>query len=251
MSSHISSHDLLERPQAAVNPKLILPLGRGRSGKSFWARWLIDRAIEDGAPLQIGEGDGINPSLSPFYNDIAQAPDHLYPGDCAQWLESFISSQIEARRSAVLDLGGVIWALGPWFSDLSFGPMLREAGMDVVAVHLVLPDRDSLFYLSRFQAIIQPTHTIIVLNEREIDPHDVKLRFAPILEQPALQAALDQGAILAAMPRLGCPEALDAIRIRRKAGDKSSHIPVGQDFQIVTWRRQMEENFAPVAGWLA
>ena len=99
--------------------------------------------------------------------------------------------------------------------------------------------------------MIRPSCTIIVLNEFEIDPRDVKRRFAQLLEQPVLRSALDQGAILAAMPRLDCPDVLDAIRIRRKAGDKSSHIPVGQDFQIVTWRRRMEENFAPVAGWLA
>jgi hypothetical protein len=247
MSSQISSHDLLERPQAAVNPKLILPLGRGPQRQELLGA-LADRPRHLGwrpAPDRRGRQD------QSIAFTIAQAPDHLYPGDCAQWLESFISSQIEARRSAVLDLGGVIWALGPWFSDLSFGPMLREAGMDVVAVHLVPPDRDSLFYLSRFQTIIQPTPH----HHRPERARDRSARRQAEVRSDPRAARLAGGARSGrdtggnAAPWL--PGGARPIRIRRKAGDKSSHIPVGQDFQIVTWRRQMEENFAPVAGWLA
>ena len=55
-----------ERPR----PKLILPIGSGRTGKCFWSRWFIDRAAEHRSQLEIIDGDTINPGWRRF----ARAP---------------------------------------------------------------------------------------------------------------------------------------------------------------------------------
>ena len=53
----------VERPRS----KLILPIGSGRTGKSFWSRWFIDRAAEHRSQLEIIDGDTINPGVAPLY----------------------------------------------------------------------------------------------------------------------------------------------------------------------------------------
>jgi hypothetical protein len=35
---------------ALHRPKLVLPIGSGGAGKSFWSRWFIERAAKLGAP---------------------------------------------------------------------------------------------------------------------------------------------------------------------------------------------------------
>jgi hypothetical protein len=49
---------------ALHRPKLILPIGSGGAGKSFWSRWFIERAAKRGAPLDICDADPLSPVLA-------------------------------------------------------------------------------------------------------------------------------------------------------------------------------------------
>ena len=73
---------------------------------------------------------------------------------------------------------------------------------------------------------------------------------------PILARTLERGARLVFMPRLEPAGEIDARRLTFAAAEagrvKSSQTPIGpwRRQQIATWRRAMEEAFAPVADWL-
>jgi hypothetical protein len=102
-------------------PKLILPIGSGRTGKSFWSRWLIDRAADRGAPLEIIDGDSMAPGLAPFFDGARLAPDAAL-ADQPAWFERAIEAAAETRRSALVDFGPILFSLEDWLSLPSTSP---------------------------------------------------------------------------------------------------------------------------------
>ena len=61
-----------DRVEAAL--RLIVLLGRGRTGKTTEARWAADRAIQAGRPVILADGDRTNRSLSAFYPGTVLSP---------------------------------------------------------------------------------------------------------------------------------------------------------------------------------
>ena len=61
------------KPEASA-PKLILPVGRGSRGKTFLARWLIDRAQMQGREIVVADADRTNPSLAGYLNGVQRRP---------------------------------------------------------------------------------------------------------------------------------------------------------------------------------
>jgi hypothetical protein len=114
-------------------PKLILPIGSGRTGKSFWSRWFIDRAAEHRSQLEIIDGDTINPGVAPLYKSASVLP--AFRGDQPAWFEKTIGSAVEGRRSALLELG--CWLFDDWLAELPLAETLEENGVDLIAVYLL------------------------------------------------------------------------------------------------------------------
>ena len=81
---------------ALHRPKLILPIGSGGAGKSFWSRWFIERATRRGAPLDICDADPLSPTraLLPRH---AERFDHAlrFGLDHQDWLEKKIMTSAE------------------------------------------------------------------------------------------------------------------------------------------------------------
>ena len=146
-------------------PKLILPIGSGRTGKSFWSRWLIDRAAEQRSQLEIIDGDTINPSLASLYKNALVPPATI--GDQPAWFEKTIKSAVETRRSALLELG--CWLFNDWLAELPLAECLAGQRVDLIAVYLLTPDAYSLPRLSYILDLIKPPRTLIVLNEWGFD----------------------------------------------------------------------------------
>ncbi len=224
-------------------PKLILPIGSGRTGKSFWSRWLIDRAAEHRSLLEIIDGDTINPGLASLYKNALVPP--TFRGDQPAWFEKTIESAVEGRRSALLELG--CWLFDDWLAELPLAETLEENGVDLLAVYLLTPDAYSLPRLSYILDLIKSPRTLIVLNEWGFDSDKARAAFAPILANPIVAAAQADGARIVTMPHLDDAEALDAIRALRRDGASGA---VADYPALSAWLNRMEENFAPVADWL-
>src|SRR5271170_2296399 len=116
---------------ALHRPKLILPIGSGGAGKSFWSRWIIERAAKRGAPLDICDADPLSPVLAPLAHDADAsdcAPDHRL--DHQDWLERKITASAQSRRSLILDPGPMLFGLIEWFADTPVALAVEDLGLD-------------------------------------------------------------------------------------------------------------------------
>jgi len=80
--------------EAAVRGTIDVLLGRGRTGKTTWARWAIERARAAGRSVAIADGDRNNATLGSFYPD-ASSPAASDDVTVAAWMEE----QAESNRS--------------------------------------------------------------------------------------------------------------------------------------------------------
>jgi hypothetical protein len=215
-------------PVAHHRPKFILLIGSGRSGKSFWSRWFVERAAERGAPLDIYDADPLSPPAAGRFDHGLR-----FGLQDQDWLEKKIIALAEARRSLILDPGPMLFGLIEWFTALPVAESVEEYGLDFVAVYLLTPDPDSLPRLPYFLNLIKPPRAVIVLNEWRISADDAANAFADIIADPRVVAARADGARIITMPHRPLPKHLTALR--------PQYDP--------EWLHRMEDNFAPVAAW--
>lgn len=241
-----------------VNPKLVVPLGRGSRGKTFLARWIIERANSSGRGVVVADIDRTNATLSEYFEGVVNPPS-ADDRDVIDFLSSFFEQQIEKRFSGVIDFGGGDLVLKRMAREVNLVEFLAQYKVDPVAVHLIGPDRDDLAYLHSVEQgeIFAPSSTILVLNEALCPPHRTPLAYfeSTIRNDPILVRAVQRGARLVRMPALEPAGELDRRRLSfaaaERGDDGGSHgIGPWKRQQIATWRRAMEAAFAPVSDWL-
>ncbi len=246
------------KPEASA-PKLILPVARGSRGKTFLARCLIDRAQMQGREIVVADADRTNPSLAGYLNGV-QAPPSADDNEMREWFRALCERQIAERFNLLIDLGGGDLLLKQMARRVDLVPFLKMNGIDVVAIHLIGPERDDLAYLRDLEidGLVAPEATILVLNE-SLAPQNLSIKsaFQPVFEHPIFKSALNRGAKLVWMPRLDVAHEISARRLpftAAEAGAATEDLPpLGPwNRQLITmWLRAMEHNFAPVASWLA
>ena len=239
--------------------KIIFPLGRGSRGKSFFARWLIDRAQMKGHEIVVADADRTNPSLTAYLKGVLTPPS-ADDREMQEWFKALCEQQIARRFNLLIDLGGGDLMLKQLARRIGLVRFLEANGIDTVAVHLIGPERDDLAYLRDLEtdALVAPEATILVLNE-SLAPQNLSINaaFQPVLEHSIFKAALNRGAKLVWMPRLDIAHEINARRLAfttAEAGAASEGVPpLGPwNRQLITmWLRAMEHNFEPVASWLA
>ena len=243
---------------AAPRPKFIVPLGRGARGKTWWTRWAVERAQDQGRSVVLADADRTNATLSGYFSGVLTPPS-ADDDDMRDWFASFCEQQIEDRFTALIDLGGGDLMLKRIAREASLTNLLESHGIEVVAVHLIGPDRDDLAYLRDMEAdsLFAPAATILVLNEGLLPKgRSAQTAFQGVLDNPILQAAVKRGAKIVWMPRLTPAHEVDERRITFADAEaskvKEGQKPIGPfNRQIIAnWRRAMEENFAPVSAWL-
>jgi hypothetical protein len=241
------------------NPKLILPLGRGHNGKSFWTQWMIDRAQTQGREVVVADGDRTNPSLAAYFEGVLTPPS-AEPDDMEDWFSAICEQQAERRFNTVIDLGGGDQLLKSLARRIDFSEFSKYFGVDLVAVHLLTPDIDDLAFLRDLEAdgLFAPEATIVVLNEGRTDGRrSFDSAFKAVLDHPVFLATVKRGAKPIAMPRLSCASELALRRLTMSTAEsgrsKDALPPLGplKRQTIARWLRDMERSFAPVAAWLA
>jgi hypothetical protein len=253
----------LERADAAAqdigaSPRLLLPLGRGKTGKSTFVRWAVERSLERGGQAVIADADRTNATLSAFFHNVVRPPS-AEDEEVRLWLNDFVDDQIERQFSAFLDLGGGDLVLKTWARDLELAPFLEANGITPIALHFAGCDLDDLSYLRDIEEVarFRPRHFAIVLNEGMVPPGRVaRTAFEAIINHEVFRSAIDRGARVVRMPRLACMHEIERRRLSF-AEAEAGRVKAGQDKigpvarqQIAIWRREMERSFEPVASWI-
>jgi hypothetical protein len=239
------------------SPKMIIAAGRGKVGKSVTLRLAIEEHVARGGEPVIADADRTNPTLMAFLPSAIRPPS-AEDEDVRLWLNDLVDTQIERRGTTFLDLGGGDQTLKQWSRELDLAQFLTKYGITPVLLHLLGSDLDDLTYLRDLEAVYAPKHTAIILNEGMVPPGRSPLTaFGPIIDHPVFKAAVDRGAVVVRMPRLGCMQDVDRRRLSFRDAE-AGKIKPGQDRfpptmqqMVALWRRATAEAFQPIATWIA
>jgi hypothetical protein len=242
----------------APGPVMVIPLGRGKTGKSTFVRWVAETAIGRGGLPVIADADRTNATLAAHFENVLR-PASPTDDDVRLWLNDLVDQQIEEKFSLFLDLGGGDLILKTWARELELAAFLEKNGITPVAVHFLGCDKDDLSYLRDTEANTRftPTRTVVVLNEGLVPPGRVaRTAFTPIVEHEVFQKVLARGAVAVRMPRLACMHEVEDRRLSfadAEAGAvKAGQAKIGPvNRQLIgLWRRDMAIAFSKVAQWM-
>lgn len=244
-------------------------LGRGRTGKTTWARWAVERARSAGREVTVADGDRNNGTLGSFYHD-AGAPAASDDVTVTAWMEELTEGLIGSRSRLILDMGGGDRSFATVAERHGFNDVLPAEGVDPVAWYFMAGGRDDGETMVFMEKVgFAPARTVIVLNEGLAPAVPAgQDAFAAALKDKEVRKVLDRGAKLLRMPAVPLATMVEAddlfIGIRDAAnggvpkGDDGLPHPAARPLNL--WRRNelkrwlaaMEERHAEagVLEWL-
>lgn len=229
-------------------PSIVLLIGRGGTGKTTLARWLLEHSTSPTLAVAL---DPVNRTLANYVNRVSQ-PDTSDPIQSARWLADFLSFALAGKHPAVIDFGGGDTTLGKLLEDVpDLAEMVEAAGMSLVAFYTLAPRVDDL---APFLSLdFRPAATAFVLNDIGDPSRNPTHAFEPILSQPAVRDAIQGGAQVVWMPRLDS-DVVSLIETHRTAFKDAaaggSAAGPFQAAQVRTWLRRMHAAFQGVQSWL-
>jgi hypothetical protein len=199
---------------AVERPKLVVTVGRGKTGKSAFLRWVAETALATGTrPIRVFDADIHNATLKRCF-DHAEAPPSLDDEDRRTWVEARLSEMVEAVASndpfdAVLDLGGNDLLLKRLGFEVGLVELLDSSGVELVGVHMIGPDVADLRYLEDVErsGLFRPKRLVLVLNTGLVKTlQNPAVAFKPILESEIIRdvTSAARGGKLVSMPALMC-----------------------------------------------
>lgn len=243
--------------------------GRGRTGKSTWARWATERAIINGRQLMVIDGDRTNSTLASFFVD-ARRPTHADDITIVRFIEEVTEELIEKGGNALLDMGGGDRLFAALAEHKKLFKVLPRFGIDLLCWHFAAGGRDDFETLARMSGMgLTSRRTAIVLNEGLTSPGPSgEDPFAMLLQGRTLTQATQNGARVLRMPSvpLATMAEADGLYIGIRAAMEGG-VPLSDDGQphpsavpLSFWRRleledwlaSMEQRHkeAAVAEWL-
>jgi hypothetical protein len=229
--------------------RLILALGRGKSGKTIWARWLTEAMRARGINPVVADADTDGTGLCRYEEGALR----LYRQDRAvqSWWDAVLSdSEDRIGRPVVVDFSlnqGVIVRVDPEGTD--FRDRYAEIGFDVTKVCFFAPDADDADAFGDNGALVTATDTLLVLNEGAPGERGIN-QFDRVLAHPAVRGAIDHGARVVRMPTLRWDLVADRHEIRSLIEFSRLGVP-GQEplafkrLAMRTWLERMQAAFLP------
>ncbi len=249
---------------AAVNlegqPKVVMAIGAGNTGKTTFLRYIAEKAVEQEANVVFAAVDPENRELADYFAGVQQPPSYD-PVAVSRWVEQFLGWVMKNRRSAVIDFGGGDTSLTRLISEVpDIAEMMQGAGVHPVAIYLLSPRLGDLSALGTLEAAgFKPKATAIIRNEGVADPTLPRERsFARTMRHPTYEAALARGAVPLWMPRLHAAREVEDRRITF-AQAREGRMPEGRQGvpmnpfdggRVRVWLEQMAAELAPVRSWL-
>lgn len=246
-----ASHD--EEPLASSGvdlsgvPKVWFVIGRGRLGKTTVVRFAAETVYGRGGDVMCAAADPGNRSLATFLEGVAQPPSND-PATVALWLRSLLDHALTNKASAIIDLGGGDTSLGRLLSESpDLADVMREAGVEPVAIHVLGRDEDDLSPLATMEKLgFRPRATALVMNQMT----GVRDQFARVRQHSVYRSAVSRGAVPIWMPALS-PDIMQLVNARgvpfTEAGDDLGLL-IGAPVRI--WIKEMSRQFSPIASWL-
>ena len=244
----------------AGQPKVIMAIGAGNTGKTTFLRYIAEKAVEQEANVVFAAVDPENRELADYFAGVQQPPSYD-PVAVAKWVEQFLSWVMKNQRSAVIVFGGGDTSLTRLISEVpDIAEMMEGAGVHPVAIYLLSPRLGDLSALGTLEAAgFRPKATAILRNEGVADPTLPRERaFARTMRHPTYEAAIARGAVPLWMPRLHAAKEVEDRRITF-AQARDGKMPEGRQGvpmnpfdsgRVRVWLEHMDAELAPVRSWL-
>ena len=244
---------------------LAVRMGRGRTGGSTLADWIIQCARHKGRRVAIGDGDRRNPTLAGFYpsdkDGGATQPDTDETADVKDWITKALGNMVATQSSLVLDLGGGDRVLAEYGRDLGLVEFCEAAGVVALPLYVSGPDMDDFEHvLTIWRAgYFNTPHSVLVFNEHLIPQGRTPIgAFDAITARPEFQEMVEDGMEPIFMPRLPCMKEMRAAGLSfldamaNKPGLNGKVLDPVRQFMVATWHKKMVKAFkdAGALEWL-
>jgi hypothetical protein len=228
--------------------RLILALGRGKSGKTIWARWLTEVMRARGVNPVVADADTIGTGLCRYEEGALRL--YRHDGAIQSWWDSVLAdSEDRIGRPVVVDFSldqGVFDRVDLEGTD--FRDRYAEIGFDVTKVCFFAPDAGDADAFVNNGARVTATDTLLVLNEGAPGEQGSR-QFDSVLAHPAVREAIDNGARVARMPTLRSDLAADrdiaSLIAFSKLGVPGQEPLSFKRVTMRTWLDRMETAFSP------
>ena len=238
----------------AARRRLILALGRGKSGKTLWSRWLVETMRARGVSPVAADADWSTPGLS-RHDEGAVRLGSEFRAHTNWWNAVLANGDELAARPVVVDFSldlGLVRKVDP--EGTNFAELYAPRGFDVTKVVFFAPDVGDVATFTNIGAAVTAASTLLVLNEGAIGSRKSD-RFDAVLAHPAIREAVEKGASVVRMPELHLDQGRVSEIVNLKAfaeGDRDEAKPLSFERHAVrTWFGRMEEAFAPFGRVLA
>jgi hypothetical protein len=239
----------------ADKPKLIFVIGRGKTGKTTFLRWVAEHALDRDRPFLMADIDPTNASFSSYFPDVSRPSGHD-PVEVRSWVQRFIGYAVENKTTALIDLGGGDTALRSLLSEMpSLLAEVEAAGLAVVAYYMCGPQPDDLAPLVTLASHgFAPKSRALIFNEGVSDAGLPRLQaFAEIQAHLVVQDKVKAGALVLWMPRLFAAAAVENSRAgfaQARDGDASRPFNMFDRARVKSWLTTMTQRFSGVASWM-
>jgi hypothetical protein len=249
----MSTNAVMHLGEPAARRRLILALGRGRSGKTIWSRWIVEAMRARGKSPVAADADDITHGLSRDDEGALR----LGPGlreERPWWSAVLANGEDFGGRPVVVDFSpdsGLIQRVDPEGTD--FAGRYAALGFDLTKVFFFASDVGDVRTFMSAGAMVTATDTLLVLNEGAIGSRRDD-RFDAILAHPAVREAVERGALVVRMPELhlGLDGVGQIANFRAFAEGGGAAKPLSfERHAVATWLGRMEQAFAPFSHELA
>lgn len=252
-----------QAPEDGREPVLLVAVGRQRVGKTTLLNALVEIYRKAGSDIEVWNADLHNRThtLSLFHEDALSPRPGASVEDQRAWIEERVRGQVKHRRDVVLDVGGGLTALNTLVEQVRLVDILERRGIRPVLVYVLGGERADLDYLERFaeDSMFSPKATVLAFNAGLVTGgRSTDAAFEPLLEHPAVLAAIKGGARIVTMPALGCMSAVTDRGLGFEAFAEGSQSPThpetsffDQERAWLWFSREMPRFFERIPGeWL-
>ena len=246
-------------PEKGINlsdrSKIIFVIGRGKTGKTTFLRWMAERALDGERPFLMADIDPTNASFSSYFPNVSR-PAGYDPVEVRAWLLRFIAYAVEQRNTAIIDLGGGDTALRSLLSEMpAIFAEIDAAGLAPVAFYMSGPQPDDLAPIVTLSSHgFAPEARAIIFNEGIAEAGLPGAQgFADVSHHPIVRNEIGDDALLLWMPKLFAAAAVENRRASFAAardGKTEVRLNMFDRTRVKAWLETMEHRFSGITSWM-
>lgn len=239
----------------ARQPQLLIPVGRGRQGKTLFIRWAVERAQRANRSVILGDADRTNQTLSEYFSGVTSPSADTEP-HIVKWFQAFTSIQAEQRLTACIDVGGGDTIIRLLARD-GIADLMSKVGIELVIAYFVGADEDDLRYMELLEKSWRRARpkSFIVFNKNGLpsDMDEIEVVDKVLMPNAALKSALGHGSQIIRMPKLQASAEIERHRLPFwQAIDQTSatgfpKLNIWNTHHVETWLEEMDKATTPIS----